>query len=144
VNVRQLEPVTRINAFRFVISLYASTMAVLVSVLFVGAGWSYGYYGYKDKSSNEMLAVTLEFVFDVAMFLGFLAVAVLIWRRTIGAWSAVLMLGPALVVSWWLVQCRCLPSDALEFAAYALSGGGFVLLQQYRKRLPNFSSSGRA
>jgi hypothetical protein len=110
-------------------------MARLVVVLLIGAGWTYGYYGYKDKSSAEMLAVNLEFAFDVAMFVGFLAVAALVWRRVIGAWSAFLMLGPGLVVSWWLVQCRCLPNDEIEFAAYALSAAGFLLVGAYRKRI---------
>ena len=45
-----------------------------------------------------MLAVNLEFAFDVAMLVGFLAVA------------------------------------ALEFAAYALSAVGFLLVGAYRKR----------
>ena len=110
-------------------------MAGLAFVLLIGAAWGYGYYGYEDKSSAERLAVNLEFALDVAMLVGFLAVAGLVWRRLIGAWSAFLMLGPALIVSWWLVQCACLPSNALEFAAYALSAGGFVLIHAYRKRM---------
>lgn len=123
------------TAFRVVISLYALGMAGLVVILLVGAGWGYGYYGYKDKSSAEMLAVNLEFAFDVVMLVGFLAVAMLVWRRVIGAWSAFLMLGPALVVSWWLVQCRCLPTDELVFSAYALSAGGFFLIRAYRNSM---------
>ena len=127
-------------AFRLVISVYALIMAGLVFFLLVGAGWGYGYYGYKDKSSGEMLVVALEYLLDGALLLSYVAIAALIWKRTIGAWAALVMLGPALVTSWWLLQCSCLPKHSFEFAAYALSIGGFVLVQQYRKRLPRWTS----
>ena len=125
--------------FRLVISMYALVMAGLVFFLLAGAGWSYGYLGYKDKSSTEMLVITLEYLLDAALLLSYVAIAALVWKRTIGAWAAFVMLGPALIVSWWLVRCRCLPEDSFEFAAYALSVGGFVLVQQYRGRLPRWT-----
>ena len=118
---------------KIVVSLYVLVMAGHVFIMFVGAGVGYGYYGYKDKSSAEMTAIITEFLFDLVLFIAFLLMTGLVWRRTlIGRWSYFVMAGPLLTAIWWDIQCPCVPSGLYELADFLLPLTGMGLIRIYR------------